>query len=217
MQNFLIYSFKAAKAFQSKLFLTGIALLFCVCLKAQENGKLTPKDSIPVIKDAAVDTNSVVKKKKTKNPKIASLLSAVVPSAGQIYNGSYWKAPVIYALAGGLIYIYNQNNTEYKHYKSALFAKADGDPSTTDIYPNYPESTLLSLTEEYQRQKDFAIAGMVVLYALNIVDAAVDAHLYSFDVSDDLSMNLKLKPLHIQTSLAQINTAGLTLSLKFNK
>jgi hypothetical protein len=51
----------------------------------------------------------------------------------------------------------------------------------------------------------------ILLWGLNVVDAAVDAHLKSFDITPDLS--LLLRPGHSELA----NTHGLSLVLKLGK
>lgn len=140
---------------------------------------------------------------KEKNPKKAALFSAILPGAGQIYNRKYWKPPIIWGLGVALVLSYQFNDREFKTGKSALLAKTDGDPTTIDPFPTLAEQAVLNNTQLYQRRRDFSAAGMVLLYALNIVDAMVDAHLSKFDVSENLSLipfqqNQFLTSQHIQ-------------------
>ena len=160
-----------------------------------------------------IDTSTSLVKKvppSYHSPKKAALLS-LIPGGGQVYNKKYWKVPVIYICYGGLAYGFNFNQQQYVTYRSALRNKLNGVP---DSYSIYTESSLESAYQFYKNRRDLCVIGGVALYLLNIVDAAVDAHLYTFNVSDDLSLNIH--PALIST--ASVNhpyTTGLGLSIHF--
>jgi hypothetical protein len=145
----------------------------------------------------------------------ATLLSTILPGAGQIYNHKYWKTPVIYAAFGGLAYLLKNNNDQYNKYKRAYISRTDNDATTISDpeYDKYSDDNILTLKNAYQHSRDFNVICMIGVYVLNIVDAAVDAHLYTFDVSDNLSM--EIRPTLIYTSINNIPTTGFGLNLKF--
>jgi hypothetical protein len=146
------------------------------------------------------------------SPKKASIYSAILPGLGQAYNKKYWKIPVIYAGFAGLGYFVVTNNDQYKTYKEAYLHRVDGDSTTTDEFTDvYTDQDLITLKDFYRRNRDLAIIGMTVLYVLNILDASVDAHMFTFNVNDNLSM--KLTP-GMQLTGREMN-AGLSLSLHF--
>ena len=138
-----------------------------------------------------------------KIPKKAALYSAILPGAGQVYTKKYWKVPVIY---GGLItsaYYINESNDLYQLYKSTYLNRLDGD--FTDNL-NYSDSDLRTLTEHYRRNREVSALLFTLTYILNIVDASVNAHLFDYDVSEDLS-------LHIQpVYFSKENASGISLS-----
>lgn len=117
-------------------------------------------------------------------PARASIYSAMLPGLGQAYNGDYWKIPIIY---GGFIatgYFISSNNQQYRFYKD-LHNQA----TTPDSGYNGSASaeTLKYYRDSYRRMRDYSILAGVLVYALNVIDANVFAHLKSFDISDDLS------------------------------
>ena len=123
-----------------------------------------------------------------KIPKKAALYSAILPGAGQVYTKKYWKVPVIY---GGLItsaYYINESNDLYQLYKSTYLNRLDGD--FTDNL-NYSDSDLRTLTEHYRRNREVSALLFTLTYILNIVDASVNAHLFDYDVSEDLSLHIQ--------------------------
>jgi len=130
---------------------------------------------------------------------------------GQAYNKKYWKIPVIYGLTGVLTYFAIDNNKEYVVYKDAYKWRLDDNSATVDKFEGiYSDEDLRILKNYYRRNRDLSFIGMGVVYLLNVVDAAVDAHLFYFDVSDDLS--LKVQP-GIQP-MSHTAFAGVKLSLQ---
>lgn len=132
-------------------------------------------------------TDSVLQKK--HSPKIATSLSAVLPGAGQIYNKRWWKVPIIYAGLGASSYCIYHYATKMKTYRTEYRYRMQGE--TSMLNPDmsyYSDENVLSLKKKYQRSMELAIAATAIIYTLNIVDAAVDAHLFYFDISNDLSL-----------------------------
>ena len=107
----------------------------------------------------------------TKSPWTAVLMSAVIPGAGQIYNESYWKAPIIWGLLGWLGYNWVQNNNSYKEYK--------------DLYTQTGDEDYRRLRTFYLDQRDLFTIYIALTYILNLVDAYVDAQLFDFSVDED--------------------------------
>ena len=147
----------------------------------------------------------------------ATTLSMVCPGAGQIYNGSFWKTPIF---VGGMVtmgYIIDWNNRGYQRFKLAYDLVTDGDDATVDEFNGrYDESFLQNLKNQYRRNRDLSIIGMVGVYLLNIMDAHIDAHMQDYDISDDLTMNISPVTTTIGTTgLGAQNTLGVGLSFTF--
>lgn len=126
---------------------------------------------------------------KKHSPKTATIMSAIIPGLGQIYNKKYWKLPIIYsglAIAGYFVYT---NQTQFKLYTDAYVKRFDDDPSN-DTLTYFSTNNLLTISEYYRRNRDISIIVTAAIYVLNIIDADVDAHLFSFDVSNDLSFKI---------------------------
>ena len=146
--------------------------------------------------------------KTIKSAHKASILSAVVPGAGQVYNKKYWKVPIIYASLATSIYFIKDNQNKLTTYQDAYITRSNG--GTDDYIDIYNNSQLLTIVDYYERNRDvsYIIAGAI--YLLNIVDASVDAHLFDFDISEDLSLNTI--PKIIDTPVGKTTV----LSLKMN-
>jgi hypothetical protein len=154
------------------------------------------------------------------SPKRAAVMSAMLPGLGQAYNKKYWKMPLVYAALGATIYGISFNNKKYQLYKDAYIIRLDGDANTVDDFdPStgaaevYTESQLRTLQDFYRDNRDLSGVLTVLAYAINILDAYVDAHLFYFDVSDDLSANWS--PVNIPSATSKKSYPGLRLSFNF--
>jgi len=113
-----------------------------------------------------------------KSPWGAVGRSAILPGWGQIYNESYWKAPVIWGVMGWFIYGWIDNNNNYKDYKNLYIQTGD------ETYINYRDF--------YHDQRDEFAIYLVLTYFLNLVDAYVDAHLFDFSVDENYMTGTKM-------------------------
>ncbi len=118
---------------------------------------------------------------RSKSPTTAMILSGVLPGAGQVYNASYWKAPIILGLGVYFISEWLDNNRRADDYRQ----KYD---LSLHTLPPYGNTRLRDLREFYKDQRDSFTWYFFILYVLNIVDAYVDASLSGFDVSPALTM-----------------------------
>jgi len=153
---------------------------------------------------------------KQHSPTKATIMSLCLPGLGQIYNKKYWKVPVIYAGIGIFTYLIVFNTDYYLTYKSAYIESFNGDSTGnySDIVKKYPIESILSAREYYRRNLEITIIFTAIWYILNIVDAAVDAHLFTFDIKNDLS--LRIEPALIPPAAQYRNySSGVRLCLKF--
>jgi hypothetical protein len=222
-----------------------VLLTTVVCQAQQADSTLVVMDSLAV-SDARIllpddSTSVVVKKEKIRrdwstwrpNPKRALWLALVLPGAGQIYNRKYWKLPIFYGGFIGCIYALSWNNTMYNDYSQAYLDISDNDPSTASynkflhlgVEINSSNEAryrdlFRSRKDKYRRWRDMSVIAMVVVYALSVIDAYVDAELSEFDISKDLS--LRVQPTAIPTHQwgtvnrpLQAQSLGVSCSLNF--
>jgi hypothetical protein len=143
-------------------------------------------------------------------PKKATYL-ALVPGLGQIYNKKYWKLPIVYGGFAALIYSVSFYQNEYDLVRQAVLDKNAGRPISDPTLEPLDIANLVSLRDFYRESRDLSWIGIGGLYALQIIDAAVDAHLQEFDVSENLT--LKWQPdYRVQAGRAFV---GATLKLEF--
>ena len=165
---------------------------------------------------AAKLVSDTTKKTSVHSPKKAVILSAIIPGLGQAYNKKYWKIPIVYAALGTTIYIFDYNNKLYKEYKRSYISKTYTDTLHGKIFDPHPDKSVSQVQEyeiTYHKHRDLSVILTALFYTLNIADAYVDAHLMSFDVSDNLSLNI-LPSLNFY-SAKQKPTMGMTLSFRF--
>jgi hypothetical protein len=149
------------------------------------------------------------------SPHKATIYSMILPGLGQAYNKKYWKIPILYAGFGTLVYFIGVNNNEYKLYRDAYYHSLldDGSPPVNEYETLYASQTLLDYKNYYRRNRDFTYILTAFLYILNVVDAAVDAHLMTWNVDDDLSLNVQ--PAIIPGINRFKPNGGISLTLKF--
>lgn len=182
------------------------ALLFLIlplCLHSQDT--ITPKVSRVSKSDSA--------KVSTHSPTTAMLLS-IIPGGGQIYNKKYWKLPIVYSTIGASSYMVYYFAKDMITYKNEFIYRRDG--KTELLNPkleDYSSENILAMKQTAQRNMEIAIAVTAILYTLNIIDAMVDAHLFYFDVSDDLS--LKFSPAMLPSYASNKPSYGLGINIKF--
>jgi hypothetical protein len=119
----------------------------------------------------------------SKSPLFAVGLSALLPGAGQLYNESYWKIPIVAGLGGYFVYEWIHNDNLAQDYRDQYDASKTADNPLGD-------TGLLSVRDFYKDQRDTFLWYFVILYVANVVDAYVDANLYDFDVGDDLTVRV---------------------------
>lgn len=158
-------------------------------------------------------TSFAQKQVKDHSPKKASLYSALLPGAGQFYNKKHWKIPVIYAGIGTALYLAKTNKDEYEHFTQALEYRTDDDESTVDPYVGrYSESNLITIKNYHRKNSDLGYIVAAGIYLLNIIDASVDAHLFNFNINDDLSLDIQPQLMNVHNT----NIPALSLKLNLN-
>jgi len=164
--------------------------------------------------------------------KKATIYAAVFPGLGQIYNRKYWKLPLVYGSFIGCAYAIAWNGGQFSGYSQAYKDFIDEKPETNswddyrygaylrqdpenwsaDMYRNFA-TTLKSARDFHRRNRDLSYIVTIGVYALWIVDAYVDAQLFDFDVSPDLSM--RMAPVLFERTANNSRSIGVQLSFVF--
>ena len=129
-----------------------------------------------------------------KIPKKAGLYSAILPGFGQAYTKKYWKIPIIYAGLITSVYYINESNETYQLYKKTYINRVNGNKAD-EFQGVYSDYDLKTLARFYRRNREVSTLFFIGTYLLNIIDASVSAHLFNYDISDNLT--LKIEPKYL--------------------
>ena len=164
-------------------------LLPCL-LFSQEVDSLEQVTPDPTVVDSLEQVDIKVKSKFIPKPN-RTLLWSLLPAGGQIYNRRWWKVPLVYGAFVGLGIAIDYNQNLYRDLRDAYLLALNDEPhqfsGTTIDSPN----ALRNLRDSFDKNTQTAYVGLVLLYALQSIEAYVDSHLRSFDVDDDLSFKIK--------------------------
>lgn len=200
------------------LILTLLTFLFCFSVFAQEKKtKKKRKLAKEIVVDSIIEIRDPIN---PLSPAKAAFYSAILPGLGQAYNKKYWKIPIVYAGIGTGVYFYINNNNELNRYRDAykrrlagftddeFYFDSNGDQLST---PRVSTERLLDAQEFYRKNKEISLLVTLGIYALNIIDANVDAHLLQYNVDENLSVSPHYKFNELDAS----SNLGLTLNFKF--
>ena len=157
---------------------------------------------------------------------MAGIASAIVPGLGQAYNKKFWKVPIVFASGATAGYFIYRNYTIYNNFKQAYILANDTNLANNiqqftvwnpvkkeTYYPElYDQPRKADIQDIFRKYLDYSMVAGIAVYGLNILDAVVDAHLYNFNVNDDLSLNIHPTLFNLNSSKT---ISGFTLQLKF--
>ena len=158
----------------------------------------------------------------------AVMYSAIFPGLGQIYNRKYWKLPLVYGAFMGCAYAITWNSKNLADYSTAYNDIMSDDPKTNNSWEDFipanakPEDYISRKSFQdqlrngknlFRRNRDLSIIITVGVYLLCMVDAYVDAELFDFDISPDLSM--RVSPSVTEPTKHSSRTYGVNCSFKF--
>lgn len=175
------------------LFITFIS--FALPLWAQQQGdsvsvKINPKQKKQTEKDSVVKDSARIALEKL--PKTAALKSAILPGLGQLQNKRWWKVPLFYGGFAAFVLAYQDNNKQYHVFlKEVQYRLANNQTPENPAYAGYSFVGLVKIKDNFRRNRELSVIGGVVLYAVNIIDAYVDAKFFRFDISENLSLQVR--------------------------
>jgi uncharacterized protein DUF5683 len=178
----------------------------------------------PTAKDT-LSKDKALKKMANKEAHKAAIMSTIIPGLGQAYNKKYWKIPIIYVALAGMGYLaLRQYDSSQVYHKELQFRFQHNDTVTltnyTAVKGQRPWLAFYSTTDLntqkllYKKHLDECVIGLGLVYILNIVDASIDGHFKTFDVSDNLTLNIKPKAFYCAQSAYGIGM-GLSFALTF--
>ncbi len=177
---------------------------------AQENELIIEKDSTVLVRQIVPYTQGI----DPLSPAKAAFYSAVLPGLGQAYNKKYWKVPIVWAAIGTGVYFYVDNNNEFDRYQTAFKLRRAGlqDEFTLDNGTVLiSDDGLVRAQEVLKKNRDLALFITIGLYALNILEANVDAHL----PDKALDRNLSFRPSFFTESITNQPMFGVTMNFNF--
>ena len=204
----------------NKVLITVFSVLLCFSAIAQEGKeeqKISKEKKSPSAKSddtlVIIPADSALTRKEIDplRPAKAAFYSAVLPGLGQAYNKKYWKIPIVYAAIGTGIYFYTDNNKQYKRVREAYKRRLAGFEDD-EFQGRLTDDGLREAQKSFRRNKELSLLITFGLYALNIVDANVDAHLLQFNVDD----NLSFKPHYTIDEFNNKGRVGLTMNFKLD-
>src|SRR6185437_1365319 len=182
----------------------GVKFLSCLFLLLFISSRNFAAINYTTYNPPADTSEKAVKKLSNKEAHKAAVMSAILPGLGQAYNKKYWKIPIVYAaLAGGIVlFAYENNNYQQYHQELLLRYKYHDSASVYTLhgsnqsFANYSSTELNTQKATYDKYRDFSAVGILIVYALNVIDASIDGHFKTFDVSDNLSLSIKPKTFY---------------------
>lgn len=181
------------------LYFTAIVLLFLlpginVFAQQKKDTLLLKSNKVDTSGKNALALDTAVRKK--FNPRIATFRSALIPGWGQAYNKKYWKIPIIYGALGTTAGVFLYNLKTYKLLRLAVIYRSSGDTSLYHLvdpqFHGLSTESIRGYRSIFRQNIDYSVLVFLVFWAVNVVDATVDAHLKAFDVSSDIG--LKIRP-----------------------
>lgn len=194
----------------SKLF----SLMICLCFLTQIEVYSQISDSIPQRKrdKTKLATDGVVKDSARlaieAMPGIALRRSAILPGLGQIYNKRWWKVPLVYGGFVGIGLVYEFNQRQYKIFLTEAQYRQEDPGKANPAWKAYTNEGIIGVKDDYRRTRDLSILAGVAFYAVQIIDAYIDAKFFRFDVSDDLSLKIDpfIQPTQIYNASSPVAT-----------
>jgi hypothetical protein len=199
----------------------GLRLVFLILYFSSASAYAQKKDSaersaakIDTLKSSYVNIGKIAAKK-------ALIRSAILPGLGQIKNGVslYRIAKVAAIYTGGtlLTLSFIDNNKNYHTALTELQARSlnNGASRPGNFYELVQTPRLIEVKNTFRRNKEVVIFSFVGLYAVNIVEAYVDARLKYFDVGNDLAIKFSPATILSGTKLGyNVYYPGLKISCK---
>ncbi len=203
--------------------MTGKITLFVIvmCLCVQSNVFSQKSDTIPAPRKGGSQTtvNEVVKDSARlaaeERPRIAVKKSAILPGLGQIYNKRWWKVPLVYGGFVGIGLVFEFNQRYYQIFlKEAQYRDLNPGKTQNPLYAQYSNQGIIGFKDSKRRDRDLSILAGIGFYAIQMIDAYVDAKFFRFDVSDDLSF--KIEPVMPVGNIynASVSSPGIGFKVK---
>ena len=170
-------------------------------------------------------------------PRKATLASLILPGLGQVYNRQYWKVPIVMGGVMGCVYAITWNNKTYQDYRTAYYdimIDSRNDPNgerpetwseswqvyipssvdpATQLHNSTFQNNLKRNKDYFRRYRDLSYIVGVAIYFIILADAYVDAQMFDFDVSPDLSF--RVTPEFRPETITGSRSCGINICMTF--
>lgn len=198
---------------------TLFVILMCLCAQTKVFSQNSDTIPVPRTGGSQAAVNEVVKDSARlaaeERPRIAVRRSAILPGLGQIYNKRWWKVPLVYGGFVGIGLVFEFNQRYYQIFlKEAQYRELNPRKTQNPNYAVYSNEGIIQIKDSYRRNRDLTILAGIGFYAIQLIDAYVDAKFFRFDVSDDLSF--KIEPLMPGQDIynASVSSPGIGFKVK---
>jgi hypothetical protein len=153
--------------------------------------------------------------------KKAIIFSAIIPASGQVYNylaiekhtkgrnNIFFKIPIYYSALGATGYLLMQNEIKELSLKKEYNYRIANPGSKLDTkWDQYDNLDLLTLYNKASTRRDLFIVAFGATYFFQIIDAGIGAHFVKFDLSEDLTLQVRPK-------IFSSNTIGVGFNINF--
>lgn len=179
-----------------RILLLSLYCLLAIPALAQKKKETRPAKADTISKVQPVKKDTVFKDSARlvleKLPRRAARSSAILPGLGQVRNKRWWKVPLIYGGFASFVIAYRDNDRQYDYFlKEVNYRLANNQNPGNPELAGYSFEGLVKIKDNFRRNKELSIIGGVLVYAVNIIDAYVDAKFFRFDISDKLSFQAR--------------------------
>ena len=197
----------------SKFLIFGLFLLISILSFSQEEPVEDDPPTVEEIEENFIAVQDTINREPLNilGPAKAAFYSAVLPGLGQAYNKKYWKIPLVYAAIGIPTFFFIQNDKEYDRFRDAYKNRIAGIDDSDTEFAGISNEALIRAQRTTRRNKELSLLLALAGYALNIIDANVDAHLMQYNVDE----NLAIRPHMKYENMENTTSLGLTLNFKF--
>lgn len=189
--------------------MTRISLVVVIICMLHFDMNATSVNTKSILSDSLKQNKIVI----PPNPKFAALMSLVMPGGGQLYNGRYWKLPIIYAAYGTAIYFIQFNSKETNKFKEAYLLSKEG-KTPPGFPPGIQPEAYLNQYKYHRSNLELSYVSLGIIHLVQVLEAYVDAHLHTFDITDDLSVAPQLQ-LGLDVNQPLSFTPGVSMRLQF--
>lgn len=210
-------------SFRNFFLIIAASLFVCLDVFAQKTDSIAPlADTVKKVSPLPATENNAPFKDAArleleKRTRRAAIHSAIIPGWGQINNRRWWKVPLVYGGFVGIGLVFEFNNRYYHTFlKEAQFRAAHPGQKQNPLYINASDQGIIFYKDAYRRNRDLSVLAGLAFYGINIIDAYIDAKFFRFDISNDLSLQVKPSLMQQPQPFSHASTASPAVKLSLS-